>query len=655
MRQAFYQCTPRIIVRFAIFCCVLIISGAAHTQAQTATPPRTPSTPQATPTPNAAPLPSAAEAAQDAKTPEQTATPTPSPRSQLFTLPAPRPVPPVPSLVRLGVTSDNMMPLSLNEAIRRALEGNNSIEVARNDVRFAETSLRGLEGFYDPQFIVTPQLTNRVVPATTTFQQAGDDSNTISSTDFTVGPSVGRNFRTGGGRYDVYFNNTRSSTSGAFNTFNPSYQTELGIQFTQPLLRDRSIDINRRAIRIQRKLLEQTDADFRLTVIDVISQVQTAYWELVFALRDQQNRIANVNLARENFRLTEARVAAGSAAPLARAEVQTELSTRETELLVASQNVSLAENNLKALLLTNALDALWSAQVVPTDEPTFDTTPIVLQDALVEARRNRPELRRLRLQTEISDIDQQYLRNQTRPRFDIVSTVSTTGFAGAPNPRAFGTTNVIGGNPNNSPTPIIDTTSQSNANSFLFGLINQTRIDAGLQPIGANTIPTVNPVPGATPATNLSGSYGRSLRNLVGFENRNIAVGVRIQIPLRNRTAEANLAGARVQRTQLEAQTRLQEQTVETDVRNSAQQVETARRRVLTARTAREAAELQLEGERRLFENGRSTQFLLFQRENQLANSRNLELRAETDYNQALARLQRATSTTLQANNIFID
>ena len=134
-----------------------------------------------------------------------------------------------------------------------------------------------------------------------------------------------------------------------------------------------------------------------------------------------------------------------------------------------------------------------------------------------------------------------------------------------------------------------------------------------------------------------------------------MVVGVNIEIPFRNRTAEANLAGARIQRSQLEASTRLQEEAVEVEVRNAAQAVETARRVVLTARAARENAELQLTGEQRLYQVGRSTTFLLFQRENALANARNAELRAETDYNKAIADLQHATSTTLRANNVVVE
>ena len=132
-------------------------------------------------------------------------------------------------------------------------------------------------------------------------------------------------------------------------------------------------------------------------------------------------------------------------------------------------------------------------------------------------------------------------------------------------------------------------------------------------------------------------------------------MGVAIQIPLKNKTAQANLAGARIQREQLEASVRATEQFAEVDVRNSAQAVESARLRVLAAREARANAEVQLEGEQRLYAVGRSTTFLLFQRENALANARDQELRAETDYNKALAGLQHATSTTLRANNVIVD
>jgi outer membrane protein len=571
-------------------------------------PPGTSVSPQQTPTgTNPAPT----------TTPTQTGTqPTTTPTTQQgdqTTPPAgqdeptftqPKPLPPMPPLVRLGVTSDNTLTLSLNDSIRRALENNNDIEVARDDVRFAETTLRSLEGVYDPVFTYNPQINNLVQSQQSQLGGSADQSGTVSQTDIQNNTSIDKYFGKGGGQYQFFFNNNRRTTSSIFNQLNPVYSASLGVTFTQPLWRNRSIDNNRRQIRIQRKRLEQSDAEFRRRTIEVIAQVQRAYWDLVFALRDQQNRISNLNLTRENLRRVEAQIAAGAAAPLERAEVQTELANREADVLLASQGVSIAENNLKQLMLRDTQSNDWSAQVTPTDEPSFDATPVNLNDALSEARANRPELRRLNLQKDINDIDITYYRNQTKPRIDLQATVATTGLSG---------------------TPV-------------------TTFD----PVTGQPDPTTVP-------PNLVGGYGRTLRNLVGLDTRNIVVGVTIQIPFKNTTAEANLAGAQIQRTQSEALVRSQEQTVEVEVRNAAQAVETSRRRVLTARAARENAEIQLAGEQRLYQVGRSTTFLLFQRENALTNARNAELRAETDYNKALADLQRATSTTLRANNVIVD
>jgi len=285
---------------------------------------------------------------------------------------------------------------------------------------------------------------------------------------------------------------------------------------------------------------------------------------------------------------------------------------------------------------------------LPTDEPVIDDTPVSLEGALAEARQNRPELRRLRLEQDVNDIDAQFLHNQTLPRVDIESTISTGGFAGTP-------FRFDGGGIISSPVPIIDPSAvNSNANAFLFDLLNVTRRDAGLAPFDATNIPTTTSQAVTIPS-NIVGGYGRSFRNLFTLDQRTIIVGVRIELPFRNRTAQANLAGARVARQQLDAQSRSQEQIVQVEVRNAAQGVETARRRVQTATQARQSAEVQLEGERQLFQAGRSTQFLLFQRENALAAARNLELRAQTDYNQTLANLQRSTSTTLKVNNVIVE
>lgn len=537
-------------------------------------------------------------------------------------------------------------PLTLNDAIRRTLENNNNIEVARSDVRINETTLQSLEGVFDPTFSISPTYT----------RNAGLQSSN-PSTNFGLNLGYSQFLRTGA-TIEPFFNNTRNGAStfnnngnfggnfgGTGTNFgaqivNPNgsfFSSQLGFTFRQPLLRNRSIDNTRRQITIQRRRLQQSDADFRRITIDTIAQVQTAYWDLVFALRDQQNRQLNLNLTRENMRRVEAQIEAGSAAPLARAEVATELANREGDLLLAAQNVTAAENILKNLLLRDPNAPEWSSPLVPTDEPNFDSTPIKLEDALADARANRPELQRLNIQREINDIDLKFFRNQTKPQIDLVSTVAL-----------------------NSGSTVINGTSATTSQLFttqqdLAFLDRINRIIPRVNALGGEQIPTIVNTPINVAATEGSGGFGTTFRDLFRADALNFQVGITIGFPLRNKTAKADLAGANIQRTQLEAQFRAQEQTVVSQVRNAVQNVETARLRIATARTARVNAQMQLEGEQTLFSVGRSTVFLLFQRENALANARNAEIRAQTDLNKALAELQRATSTTLRANNIIVE
>jgi HAE1 family hydrophobic/amphiphilic exporter-1 len=532
---------------------------------------------------------------------------------------------------RIGVQTDRTMPLTLNEAITKALENNNNIEISRTDVRIQETSLRRLLAYYDPTISVTPTFSRN---ATT---------GSGASNDFRVDSSLNQFITRGGGSYNAFFNTSQTGSTSRNNTnFNQTstlgstssttYFSNLGVTFNQPIFRNRSIDNPRRQIKIQRKRLQQSDADFRRQTIDVIAQVQRAYWDLVFALRDQKNREENLNLARENLRQVEAKISAGSAAPLARAEVNTEVANRESDLLLAAQQVSVAENTLKTLILRDAGASEWEAAYIPTDVPAYSDEPVILSDAVKDAMDNRPELSRLRLQREINDIDIRYFRNQLKPQIDFNSTVSLGGLS-------LGNINT-----SSSSVPVLN----SSGDLYLLQQLN-ARFAQANSPFLPITNPTVEVA--GSPAF-FNGGTLRSLQNLFRTDAPSYSFGVTFSFPIGNRAAKADLAGAQITQEQISAQTRSQEQTVIAEVRNSVQALETARQRVLSARKARANAEIQLEGERKLFEVGRSTTFLLFQRENTLANARNSEIRAETDYNKAISDLQRTTSTTFRVNNI---
>lgn len=543
---------------------------------------------------------------------------------------AKRPVPRA-NFARVGVQTAVPISLSLDDAIRRALASNNDIEISRDDVRIQETSIRAVQGFYDPVFTVSPTY-NR-----------NSSTGQPGTNDFTVNGNAQQSIRPGGGNYNVFLNNTR--TENAFSQAQASngnitgsnsavFISSLGVRYTQPLFRNFGIDNTRRNLKIARRRLEQTDIEFRRTTIDTIARVQNAYWDLVFALRDQQNQQANVDLSRENLRQIEARISAGASAPLAKAEVEVELANRETALLSSIQQVSASENSLKQLVLRDATSAEWMQPFVPTDRPAFSTDPVSMDAAIKDAMDNRYELQRLKYERDINEIDIRYFKNQTKPQIDLNTTFSLDGLSrGAVSTESF-------------------FTSQFSGNDLT--LLNRVNQLSSL--VTPTPLPTINNPNNLVPGSPnyFVGGFSRSLRNLFRSDAPNYSVGVTISFPFRNRTAKANLAGAEITKNRLDTQRRSQEQVVIVEVRNAVQAVETSRQRVLTARRARENAEIQLEGERKLFDSGRSTTFLLFQRENALTNARNSEIRAETDYNKAVADLQRATSTTFEINNIQV-
>ncbi len=182
-------------------------------------------------------------------------------------------------------------------------------------------------------------------------------------------------------------------------------------------------------------------------------------------------------------------------------------------------------------------------------------------------------------------------------------------------------------------------------NIALYSRVNELSAIAGLPPLPPPAIDgTLNP--------SLLGGYGQSLQNLLKNEFRAWRVGVNFNLPLRNRTAEAQYGRALAEGRQIDVQRQKMEQQVEVEVRNALQAVDTSRRRVEAAKNSRVNAELQYESEVRKFDAGQSTNFLVLDRQNAMSSARGRELKALTDYTKAVAELQRSVSTTLASNSI---
>jgi len=560
-----------------------------------------------------------------AQTPNPAPTPSPSPQNLMIPAIAPEyraEQKPLPELGRVGVDMNRQKPLPLSEALSMALANNKDIEVARENVKIAEFDLEGTQGAFDPRFSALT-FYERVKTPISSFLSGGSNGLIIQS-DFTTNVRL-EGLSKFGGNYRLDFSSIRQTTNNQFTGFSPQFPTALTFNYTQPMLRGLSIDNSRRQIEIARKNLSLSDAQFRQRAIEIITSVQRAYWDLVFALRNLQIQRDAVTDARAQLEHNRRLVSEGQLAPIDIVAAEAQVAGVEQNLFGALEEVSRTENSLKNLIASDRQAPIWTSSVIPTDPVDLDAPVVALPEALRTALENRPELQQSNIARDINEIDRRYFADQTKPEVNLIGSYGVLGLAGSINSNAI--------NPFASTTQLRD------------------RVNILSQIAGLPLLPT--PPPQTFPS-DLIGGYNQSLQNLFGNQFNNFRVGVQISLPLRNRTAEAALGRSLVEEERINTLRQQLEQSIQVEVRNSLQAVRSAEARLRAAAAARNANEQQYQSEQRKLDAGESTVFLVLERQTALTTARGNELRAQTDLNKAIAELQRATGNALSVNSIVV-
>jgi outer membrane protein TolC len=144
--------------------------------------------------------------------------------------------------------------------------------------------------------------------------------------------------------------------------------------------------------------------------------------------------------------------------------------------------------------------------------------------------------------------------------------------------------------------------------------------------------------------------YGSVLGDVLSSAFPTWTVGVTVSYPLGASTQETNLARAQLQYTQAQTQLENLEMQIGTQVRDAARQVLTNRKRVDSARAARDLAEQRLAAEEKKFAAGIQISFFVFQAQRDLAQARTNEIRAIADYNKSVVDFEAVQETSLTGN-----
>jgi outer membrane protein len=535
--------------------------------------------------------------------------------------------------------------LSLQDALALALENNIDLEIQRSLPRIAETNiLRARAGGFAPTTVATTVLagptslggavvagatasglqtylvaaTTNVGPTVPTFDPqlvgamswahtTAPQSNTVLTGGLaqlinrTDANSISvQQYLATGTQMSLGMTNSTVSTNSPRTSFSPGTTSALNLTVTQHLLQGFGPALNYRQIRIAKNNREVADLTFKAQVITTLVAIQNLYWDLVTfneTARVKRDALAASQRLLEN---NKKQVEVGTMAPITVVQAEAEVASGRQALLVAETQLLQQETILKsALSRTGALNPIVAnAHVIPTDAINIPEQEAItpVQDAMTQAEASRPELAQFRILLQNQHIAIEGTRSELLPTLDVVGTLQNNALAGEVNK--------------------------------LFT--------------------------GSAPAV-FTGGYGTVLSELFRRNYPNYSLAFNLNVPLRNRAAQADYINSQLQlRQQLLGIQRMENQ-VRVEVQNAIIALQQARAQYQAASQQRVLQEQTVDAEQKKFDVGLSTPYNVILTERDLVTAQSNQVAARSAYAKARVEVDRVTGQTLYNNNVSMD
>lgn len=465
---------------------------------------------------------------------------------------------------------------------------------------------------FDPILTGTLQEDHFSQQATSVFQGVLPGSSLATNTG-TVNFAYQQGFHWGT-NLQVSFNNTRSTTNNFFSSTSPLLNSGFKATVTQHLLQGFGFPANTRFITIAKNNREQSDVAFRLQIITTVDQIENMYWDLVYAYENQRVKQESLTFSQKTLSDTKKQVEIGSLAPIEAVRAQSQVSADEQALTVAKTNLQLEQ-----LLMKNALSrtlhdpVLAQADVIPTSTMEVPENEQVqpTEELVNDALHHRPELVSQRIQLHSQEVSNQALRSSLLPTLDFYAYYGGSGVGGVQNPANLCTTP---GNP-----------------------------QFACAGTGTGQVP-IFPTTG----------YGDTLNQMVNSTAPDKGVGLQLNIPLRNRAAQALQIRGELEYRQQQMNLQQVENRVSIEVRQAQFAVEQNRASVASAQAAVDYAQQSLDAEQKKYQFGTSTTTLVLQNRSALATAESTLSSAKAAYEKARVELDRAVGNLLDRDGILI-
>lgn len=405
-----------------------------------------------------------------------------------------------------------------------------------------------------------------------------------------------------GGQAQLSFNNQVLNQNSGRPDINPSTTGQMDLLVTQPLLQGFGFAVNNRQIRIAKNNLRVSDLAFQQQVIATVANIAGLYWDLVSFIENVKVAQQAMDTSRTLYENNRKQVEAGTLAPIAIVQAKAEIAARQQDLVIAQTNVLQQETIIKDALTRGADPAITTAHIIPTDVIRLPETEAVqpIQDLVSAAFASRPELAQSRINIDNSKITLQGDKSSLLPSLNLFAEATNLGQAGPVNT---------------------------------------------LPPVG-QTFRSVAPI--------FIGGYGTYLGQIFGRDFPDYRVGVNLNIPLRNRAAQADYARDSLTLRQSEIDLQKQEKQIRVDVQNALIGLQQARVRYQAATEQRILEEQTLDAEQKKYALGASTVYNVILIQRDLITAHGSEVTAMDQYAHAKVSLEIATGQVLPSYNVDV-
>jgi outer membrane protein len=491
--------------------------------------------------------------------------------------------------------------LSIDDAVKLALEQNLGIRIQRLDPQIQDLGVAQARSLWAPNFV--SDLSRNSTSQQATSSLSGGATSILNETFAT---DVGLNQTLPwGGSYTATWSSSRFTSTSLFQSYSPQLGSNLNLQYTQPLLRNLPIDQIRQQLENSKKTRDLSDIQLQQVITQTTRNVRNAYWDLSYAISNLKAQQQSLELSQQSLRDNQKRVEIGTMAPIDIVQAQAEVASNEQGVIIAEANIRTAQDNLRALILDPGSPDFWTVSFDPIDAPAFAAQAIDVDAAVRNALASRSDLKSAKNSIEQSDVNIRYFRNQIRPDVNANVRYITTAAGG----------------------------------------VQLSQVDLAAAAAGA----------AITRSAISERSFGNVLGDVIQGAYPNWTVGVQIGYPLGASTAHANYARAKLQYEQAQTQVKNLEMVVATQVRFVARNVQTNQQRVRSAAASRELQERKLEAEEKKLAAGMSTSFFVFQAQRDLSAARVAEIQAVSDYNKSLVDFEAVQFVPLTQNNNFVN